>query len=195
MKIAIFSAERCRSLLIFMLWLFAFVLTGCAPKIPNVVSAEEYQIFSAWIKHDYSKKPTGAFYLATETFIRRFDFCQKNLKSKGVDSLAHQLEDLGDAKFLVYASRSIHSPWPFQEANEYPPKFLRDGAFRVLQFTRVAFNQQHTAGLFAISEERGYRHPEDGSTEIGLGGGSGIIARRKQDGTWAFEETGCITLY
>ena len=172
-------------------WMLLAVLIGCGQKVPNVVSPEEYELYSAWMKYRYAKQPDGALFLASETAIQNLDHCTEELKRRGVDSLRRQLVDLGEARYLVYPQRSIHSPSPFQEANEFPPRRLHDGGFRYLQFTRVAFNWKHTQALFAVDVGRGYRSPDTGQTEIGGGGGGAVVAS-KENGAWIFTHTQCI---
>src|SRR6266567_7510 len=106
------------------MWILLLVLTSCGQKIPNVVAPEEYEVYSVWMKHRYATQPDSALFLASETAIQKLDHCKDELKRRGVDSLRRQLVDLREAKYLVYAQRSIHSPWPFQEANEFPPSAL-----------------------------------------------------------------------
>ena len=181
---------RSKSLMNRPVWMLLAVLIGCGQKIPTVVSPAEYELYSAWMKYRYAKQPDGTLFLASETAIQNLDHCTEELKRRGVDSLRRQLVGLGEARYLVYPQRSIHSPSPFQEANEFPPRCLHDGGFRYLQFTRVAFNWKHTQALFAVDVGRGYRSPDTGQT--GIGGGGGAVIASKENGTWIFTDTQCI---
>ncbi len=183
-------------------WFLLTVLTGCGQRIPSVVSPAEFEVYSAWIKHAYKKQPEGMLYLATETSIQQLDRCKEKLRRQGVDSLRQQLADLGQAKYVFQPQQSILSSWPFKEAEEFPPRWLPVGAFRYVQFTRVAFNRERTQALFAVAVERGYHFSNNdgpkiggvgGQTEIGGGSGGALIARR-QKGTWSFSDMQCIWL-
>jgi hypothetical protein len=173
-------------------WILLVILTGCGQRIPNVVTPQEYEVYSAWMKYRYPKQPDGALYLASETFIQQLDNCEKELKLKGVDSLRRQLLDLGAAKYpLRLHSKTMHVPWPFEEADDFPPKQIPYGELRYVQFSRVAFNRQRSEALFTVNVGRGYHFRESGETELGLGGGGAIIAT-KQNGVWIVTDTRCI---
>jgi hypothetical protein len=69
------------------------ILTGCGRRIPNVVTPEEYEVYSAF-GQNFKNRPESKIYLATET--SRFRDChQKQQQQGGMDSIRRQRADLG----------------------------------------------------------------------------------------------------
>jgi len=58
------------------------------------------------------------------------------------------------------------------------------GTYRIVGFSRVAFNRVHTEALFAISDSCG-----------GLCGGGGARLARRENGKWTFRTTVCNWIY
>ena len=171
-------------------WILLVAMAGCAPKIPTKVAAEEYEVYSAWIRHHFAKEQPRTLYLATRTFSwETASTCDtKAMRKAGVDdSLARRLRELGEAEYpLNLYSRTMKIPWDFKEASGFPDRFSEDqpGTFRIVAFSRVAFNTRRTRALFAVSNICG-----------GLCGGGGVLSGVRKDSAWTFQQTGCMWVY
>ena len=160
--------------------------------IPNTISDEEYSVYSAWLRHHF-KEPPPQLLLASRTFI--FDplsghSCNaKALQTKGhiSFSLLQRLHDLGEAEFPVHTGKfelpQFKLPWKYEESEGLftnPPH-----PFRLIAFSRVAFNQDRTEAFFAVSNSCG-----------GLCGGGGALLATRKNGQWVFRsDLGCLWLY
>jgi hypothetical protein len=131
-------------------------------------------VYSAWIKHHFKEQPTQLL-LESRTFI--FDplrpyGCGKIAQAHVSSRLVRALHDLGEAEYPVQTGKfrlpPYRIPWKYAELDRwsrYP-----SGGFRLIQFSRVAFNHDISQGLFAVSDSCG-----------GLcGGGSALIAIREK---------------
>jgi hypothetical protein len=162
-----------------------------ATPIPNSVSGEEYSLYSAWVKHHFKEQPPRLL-LASRTFI--FDplrprLCNaKLLESRGhvSSSLLRALHDLGEAEYPVDTRKfklpAFRIPWKYDELGPYttpsPP-------FRLIEFSRVAFNRDRSEAFFAVSNSCG-----------GLCGGGGAVLGIHKQGEWVFRsDLGCSWLY
>jgi hypothetical protein len=160
--------------------------------IPNAISDEEYSVYSAWIKHHFKEQPPRLL-LANRTFI--FDplapqWCnpKSSLAATHISiSLLRALHDLGEAEYLVRTGKfqlpAFQIPWKYEESEGLPAN--PPGPFRLIGFSRVAFSQNRSEALFAVSDACG-----------GLcGGGGALVATRKQ-GEWVFpSHLGCVWVY
>lgn len=163
-----------------------------AMPIPNSVSDEEYSLYSAWVKHHFKEQPPRLL-LASRTFI--FDplpphgFCNANLLESPwhVSSfLLRALHNLGEAEYPVATGKfklpAFRIPWKYEESkgldtNPFPP-------FRLIRFSRVAFNRDRSEAFFAVSNSCG-----------GLCGGGGAILAIQKQGEWVFRsDLGCSWL-
>ena len=163
-----------------------------AMPIPNSVSDEEYSLYSAWVKHHFKEQPRRIL-LESRTFI--FDplgpaSCNaKILKAQGHvnPSFLRALHDLGEAQYPLNTGKfelpAFRIPWKYEESeglytNPSPP-------FRLIAFSRAAFNRDRSEAFFAVSNSCG------GS----CGGGGALLAIRRQ-GEWLFKsDLGCVWLY
>ncbi len=188
--------ERVGHRVMFCLLIGSLLLAECcqdrALKIPNSVSDEEYSVYSAWIKHHFTEQPPRLL-LASRTFI--FDplgtqGCgAKFLQDQGHVSLSflQSLHELGEAEFPIntgkFAWRQFKIPWKYEESEELsagpsPP-------FRLIAFSRVAFNTNKTKAFFAVSNSCG-----------GLCGGGGPLIAIRKAGQWTFTSNlGCFWVY
>jgi hypothetical protein len=169
------------------------LLVGCrdrATPIPNWVTDEEYSVYSAWIKHHFKEQPPRLL-LASRTFI--FDplaptTCGQALQPRGEmsSSLLRALHDLGEAEYPVRIGKfqlpAFKIPWNLEEWDRArnPP-----GPFRLIAFSRVAFNRDRSKALFAVSNTCG-----------GLcGGGGALVAIREKDEWVLRSDPGCVWAY
>lgn len=158
-------------------------------RIPNVVSTEEYEIYSAWLQQHFAQQPPKNLFIMSRTFV--FDpeaamntGCANALRQAGVSlRLIEQLHALGDAEFLmrVYPplEKNLHIPWPYKEIDTLP--WPEPGPYRAISFSRVAFNRQHNEALLSVSNLCG-----------GLCGQGGALIARKDHGQWKFRSVGCV---
>lgn len=165
------------------------LLAGCMPSIPNKVSPEEYEIYTAWVKYRFEKKPPAKLFFGTTTFNEdplSPGGCGNVLHDKGKVSwsLIKQLHALGEARYPVdfYTKRNMIIPWEYKETDEIPITGPRD--FHSYSFTRVAFDKSHTEALFGVSNNCG-----------GECGGGAMVAAVKDNGSWVFRDAGCFWIY
>ncbi len=165
------------------LWLGLALLAGCSPKIPPKVETAEYELYSAWMQNYFKKAPEGTLYLSARTFAWP-DACDQIMKKAGVDSgLVAQLSSLGEAEYpMELRAPGMKSPWPFKETVGYPSD--APGTYRLVAFSRAAFNRQHTQALFAASDSCG-----------SLCGGGGAVIAWRDNGAWQFKPSGCLWQY
>ena len=165
-------------------WLALVLLAGCSQKVTPKVSPQEYELYSAWMQHHFPKAPDGALYLSTRTFAWPSESCGPALKKEGVDTaLVGQLADLGEAEFpLDLHAPTLKVPWAFKEAEGYPAD--KSGTYRLVAFSRAAFNRRSTQALFAVSDSCG-----------GLCGGGGVVIAWRDSGVWQFKPSGCFWQY
>lgn len=160
------------------------VLAGCSPKIGSRVAPQEYELYSAWMHHHFPKAPEGTFYLSTRTFAWPAASCGQSMKKEGVDTgLVAQLAALGDAEYpLDLRVPTMKIPWPYKEAEGYPAD--PSGTYRLVAFSRAAFNRRNTQALFAVSDSCG-----------GLCGGGGVVIAWRDNGAWQFKPSSCLWMY
>lgn len=163
------------------------LLCGCAPQIPNRVTADEYQIYSAWATARFAKNPPDHLYFSGRTGV--FDpshfACGTELEKSGVSSsLAKQLRALGDAEYSLGldSPTKLQIPWNYKQANASPD--LPPGTFHLITFSRVAFNRSHTEALFAVFDACAFDRCGHG----------GYIEGIKQNEKWGFRPVGCWIL-
>jgi hypothetical protein len=160
--------------------------------IPNSVSDEEYSLYSAWAKHHFKEQPSRLL-LASRTFV--FDplgpqGCNvKMLQAKAhvSSSLLRALHDLGEAEYAVHTSKfrlpAFRIPWNYDESEGLYTNPSRP--FRLIAFSRVAFNRDRSEAFFAVSNSCG-----------GLCGGGGPLIAIRKDGEWVFSsDLGCFWQY
>jgi hypothetical protein len=168
---------------------------GCShrvPKIPNTISDDEYAVYAAWIAHHFKEQPARLL-IQRPTFT--FDpvgthHCDpRTLESQGhIDrSLLQAFHDLGEAEYPVHTDKfkiqPFKIPWQFEESEGLianPPY-----PFRLIAFSRVAFNSDRSQALFAVSNSCG-----------GLCGGGGALLATQKNGAWIFNKNlGCMWVY
>jgi hypothetical protein len=163
--------------------------TSCTPAISNKVSPEEYELYSAWTAQHFAAKTPDQLFFFSRTFV--FDpleqyGCGDTLHGdNGVPwSQIKRLHALGEAEYPLdfYSKGRLDIPWPYKEVDSLP--LDGRGTYRIVGFSRVAFNRDHTEGLFAISDSCG-----------GLCGGGGARLARRENGKWTFRTTVCNWIY
>ena len=174
----------------------ALSLPACrerAMPIPNSVSDEEYSVYSAWVKHHFKEQPPRLL-LASRTFIfdplRPHGLCNaKLLESRGHVSsfLLRELHDLGEAEYLVDTRKfklpAFRIPWEYEESGRLYTN--PSPGYRLIKFSRVAFNRDRSEAFFAVSNSCG-----------GLCGGGGAILAIHKQGEWVFRsDLGCSWVY
>ena len=107
------------------------------------------------------------------------------MKEAGADNrLVEQLAGLGKRSFRSTCMlRRCRFHGHSRRLNSFPDGYPTDepGTYRLIVFSRVAFNATHTQALFAVSNSCG-----------GLCGGGGAVLRRRENGAWVFKPAGCI---
>jgi hypothetical protein len=169
------------------------LLVGCrsgATPISNSVTDEEYSVYSAWIKHHFKEQPPRLL-LASRTFI--FDplnpiTCGKAVEPRGdaSSSLLRALHNLGEAEYPIRIGKfhlpAFRVPWNVEEWDRATNPY---GPFRLIAFSRVAFNRDRSKALFAVSNSCG-----------GLCGGGGALLAIREKGEWIFRsDLGCVWAY
>ena len=167
--------------------LFGMILLtlGCrdgAAVIPNVISDEEYSVYSSWLKLHFKEQPSRLL-LASRTFI--FDPVERRCSATTPDghapistSLPRALHNLGEAEYPVRTGKfkllPFKIPWTYEElerlpAYPYPP-------FRLIAFSRVALSRRQSEAYFAVSDSCG-----------GLCGDGGAWLAIREQGAWKFK--------
>jgi hypothetical protein len=167
----------------------ALVLTleGCNGRIPNSVSADEYEIYSEWLKVHFVKEAPGNLYISSRTFV--FDpLKETNACRTGMPlPLIKQLHALGEAEYRLpdaYSPARLGIPWNYKIVDDWRLVSEESGSYRLIAFSRIAFDTTHKNALFAVSDACG-----------GLCGHGGAVYAHKQNGAWVFEDGGCNWLY
>ncbi|HLM83045.1 MAG TPA: hypothetical protein VK302_20780 [Terriglobales bacterium] len=172
---------------------FVVVLVGCNARIPNNVTPDEYAVYSEWMKAYFSKSAPSNLYVGSRTFV--FDplsssGCGNTLHANaGVPwSLIKQLHALGEAEFrlAVYSpGTSLYIPWNYRVVDDWRLAPEQPGSYRLVSFSRVAFDHAHSQALFAFSDTCG-----------GDCGHGGPIYAHKNKGARVFESVaGCVWHY
>ena len=172
-------------------FVFALILTR-SPHIPNTISDEEYDVYSAWTRSHFGKHPPdGQLYLLSRTFkfnpVDQTGACHQPTIGKAhvPASLTTQFAALGDAEYFLsgYPPTSLRLPWKYTVVDASPD--LQPGAFHLMAFSRVAFNWNQTEALFAVSD----------ACAAGDCGRGGVVYARKEQGSWTFQPTDCLWVY
>jgi len=163
--------------------------TGCTPAIANKVTPEEYELYSEWTAQHFATKTPDHLLFSNRTFVfdplERYGCGDRLHGDNGVPwSQIKQLHALGEAEYPLdfYTKGRLDIPWPYKEVESLPLDAL--GTYRIVGFSRVAFNRIHTEALFAISDSCG-----------GLCGGGGARLARRENGKWTFRTTVCNWIY
>jgi hypothetical protein len=167
-----------------------FALAGCSPSVPNKVTPDEYQLYSEWTLQHFAVKTPDHVFFSSRTFtfdpLDRFG-CGDRLHADNAVawSLIKQLHALGEAEYpldFYQPGRNLHISWPYKEVDGLPAE--EPGTYRLIGFSRVAFNRDHTEALFAISDSCG-----------GECGSGGARTARRENGKWIFRNTTCYWVY
>jgi hypothetical protein len=172
-------------------FLIAFVLFLAAgpPIIPNKVTPDEYQLYSEWTAQHFAAKAPDQLFFSKRTFV--FDPLEKfgcgdrlHADNAVSSSLINQLHALGEAEYALdfYPPSGLRVPWPHKEVDGLPND--QPNTYRLIGFSRVAFNLDHSEALFAISDSCG-----------GECGGGGARLARRENGKWTFRTTSCVWEY
>jgi hypothetical protein len=166
-------------------------LAGCGGRIPNKVSADEYGVYAEWMKVHFSKNPPSNLYIGSRTFVfdaLKTDGCGNAIHDKaGVPwALIKQLHALGEAEYSlpdVYSPTKLRIPWSYKVVDDWRLVSQEPGLYRLVDFSRVAFDSAYSKALFAVSDTSG-----------GVGWGGAVYAHKK-NGAWVFESGGCNWAY
>ena len=173
---------------------FAVALSGCGGRIPNKVSSDEYEVYSAWVNTHFSHRAPSNLYISTDTFI--FDPIEKTIGCSSTEmvekagvpsSLIRQLHALGEAEYPLDVdspTSQLRIAWNYKAADDWQLLSEEHLQFQVVGFSRVAFNRAHTKALFAVIDTCG-----------GLCGWGTAVYARKENGAWVFENGGCDWMY
>jgi hypothetical protein len=177
------------------LLLVACICFGCnfsALPIPSTVSADEYDVYTAWVVQRFEKDPPKELFFSASTINSKSLFtgnCAKALLRDGVSqSMVEALAKQGDTFYpLDFKDRNhMQIPWNYSVADgtEKSSDILVSGAPWTVLLGRVAFNHSHTQALFAAETSCG-----------GLCGGGGAVLGKKSRKGWQFERVGCIVMF
>ena len=165
-------------------------MLACAPKIPNKVSEDEYDVYREWLKNQFANKAPEQLYLDDQTFV--FD----PLEHSGCGDRMHKndripwslikaLHALGSVDYeLDVSPSSMQLPWTYKVFN--PRQFPKSSpGLHIIGFSRVAFSRDGQRGLFAFSDSCG-----------GQCGSGGAVLATRQGGAWKFDRLkSCVWLY
>jgi hypothetical protein len=166
---------------------FALALLGCNGRIPNSVSADEYEVYAEWLKVHFAKQAPSNLYISSRTFV--FDpLKETNGCREGIPwALIKQLHGLGEAEYRLpdaYSTAKLRIPWNYKMVDDWRLVSEESGSYHLIAFSRVAFDTSHKKALFAVSDGCG-----------GLCGQGGAFNAHKRNGAWIFEGAGCNWLY
>jgi hypothetical protein len=164
--------------------------SGCqerAAAIPASISDEEYGVYAAWLKRHF-KKPPSRLLLSDRTFIfdpLGADRCNvKDLQAQGVSfSLLKRLHEVGEAEYVLHTGKfqqdPFKIPWSYEEWSRWSKA---SEPFRLILFTRVAFNRSRSKAFFAVNDVCG-----------GLCGSGGPVFASRKGGDWTLSSNvGCF---
>jgi hypothetical protein len=156
--------------------LFTEARADRALPIPPSITDAEYSVYSAWLNQYFKEQPPRLL-LAPQTFALP-SHC--DAKTQPGDSfLTESLRRLGEARFPVHTER-FKIAWAYEEWQG--PSRTPAEPYRLIAFSRVAFNQNRTEALFAVDNVCG-----------GLCGNGGIFLATRKDGAWTFKRSnGCF---
>jgi hypothetical protein len=156
-----------------------------AAPIPNIIADDEYSVYAAWLKRHFKEQPARLL-LANRTFI--FDPIDRRGCAAGVpDPLARALHGLGEAEYFVRTEKFKHPPFTIPWSYEESPGLAAESTppFRLIAFSRVAFNRSRSEGYFAVSDACG-----------GLCGYGGAVLAVRRQGEWTFKAApSCAWVY
>ena len=127
-------------------------------RVPEEVSLQEYQIYSLWVDHNLGRQFQGDLSIVSLTkAFNPFTFPCKNplnpINHSNDSYVFEQLSALGNKTFPLDSGeqqRSLRLSIPYKTIAEMP----KAAQGRVLQFSRVAFNDDGSGALFVVSEKQ-----------------------------------------
>jgi hypothetical protein len=162
-------------------------LGGCNGRIPNSVTADEYEVYAEWLKVHFAKEEPSNLYISSRTFVfdplKKTNGCRKDMPWP----LIKQLHALGEAEYRLpdsYSPAKLRIPWNYKMVDDWRLVSEESGSYRLIAFSRIAFDANHKKAFFAASDACG-----------GLCGQGGAVYAHKQNGAWLFEDGGCNWLY
>jgi hypothetical protein len=102
-------------------------------------------------------------------------------------ALMKQLHALGEAEYWLpdtYSPTRLRIPWNYKMVDDWRLVSEESATYRLVAFSRVAFDTSHSKAFFAVSNACG-----------GLCGHGGAVYAHKQNGTWIFEDVDCNWQY
>ena len=102
-------------------------------------------------------------------------------------ALIRQLHALGEAEYWLpdtYSPTKLRIPWSYKLVDDWRLIPQESEAYRLVGFSRVAFDTTYSKAFFAVSDACG-----------GLCGGGGAVYAHKRNGAWVFENGGCNWMY
>jgi hypothetical protein len=176
---------------------------ACSLRIPNRITPEEHGVYADWMNFHFSKDPPVNLHLQSSTvaFHPPSDGpCgQTDLREAGVPgALINQLLALGTAEYRLEVftpDTKLAVPWSYkvfdarhpaesehQQTGEYGD--MAKQRYRLLEFSRVAFDRAHNKAFFYVSDTCGT-----------LCGMAVDIYAHKESGGWVFSKVGCEMMY
>lgn len=185
-----------RTLLIFAILALCVFQNACTRALPNTISPFEYAVYSAWLTShvEHEKDRAQEILIESHTLPVSKDFDRE--KCQLPKRLLQPLLNAGDAEYPIHntPTERITAPFEFRLVDEAPHQPTK--SFELISFTRIAFNPDHSEGLFWVwSDHRCILHGADGSN-FECGGGVGHFVRTiKSGGHWEFHPaSSCIIL-
>jgi hypothetical protein len=171
-----------------------FAIAGCNGRIPNRVTLDEYGVYSQWMKVHFSKNEPKNLYISSRTFVfdpvARTAGCRANAvhDKAGVPwSFIKQLHALGEAEYRLpdaYSPTKLDIPWSYKLVDDWRSISQEAGQYRLVSFSRVAFDITRRKAFFAVSDACG-----------GLCGAGAAVYAEKRNGAWVFKGTSCSWVY
>ena len=171
---------------------------GCQRSVPNVVTTDEYRVYSSYLRHYAStRKKQQEILVMNRTFPASAMFGKYVASSRCAASSNGLLKELlafGDAQYplLNTGETSVVVPFSYRmvtadgSANQ---KAATSGYYSV-QYTRVAFNRTRTEAFFGVATDVCYSTEGRSSypVECGYGATWFIHARKSGVNEWSFED-------
>ena len=132
---------------------FVAALAACSARIPNAVTPDEYAVYSEWLKGHFSKNPPSSLFLRSRTFA--FHGCDKGRAPR---SLTEELNALGEAEYrldIYPPATNLRIPWKYDVVDDWRLLPRDPGQYRLIIFSRVAFDGTRSKALFAVSDSCG----------------------------------------
>ena len=167
---------------------FSLGLVGCNRQITNSVGADEYEIYSNWLKFHFAHHPPAKLYIRARTITAQIDGCRGadvaiRAKTGRFWTPLKQFRALETAEYsleLVPPNTKLNIPWSYTALDDWQGTPDSNKPFRLIFLSRVAFNFGHDKALFDFADVPGI-----------MGGYGGTVFAHKGPEGWVFESVGC----